>query len=320
MKTALITGISGMDGSHLADLLLTKGYKVFGMERRSSAINNINTKHLEGKITILNGDMTDQNSLLRCLKESNPDEVYNLAAQSFVGESWNTPEQTSNVTGLGVLRILEAIREYNPKIRFYQASSSEMFGRMVENPAKETTPFYPRSPYGVSKLYGHWITKNYRESYDMFACSGILFNHESERRGIEFVTRKISDGVAKIKLGLADSITLGNLDAKRDWGYAPDYVEAMWIMLQQDTPEDYVIATGETHSIREFLEVAFNYVGISDWSSYIKQDPRFMRPAEVDVLRGSYMKAHTELGWQPNTEFTDLVARMVDNDLKLLSK
>jgi len=320
MKTALITGISGMDGSHLADLLLTKGYKVFGMERRSSAINNINTKHLEGKITILNGDMTDQNSLLRCLKESNPDEVYNLAAQSFVGESWNTPEQTSNVTGLGVLRILEAIREYNPKIRFYQASSSEMFGRMVENPARENTPFYPRSPYGVSKLYGHWITKNYRESYDMYACSGILFNHESERRGIEFVTRKISDGVAKIKLGLADNITLGNLDAKRDWGYAPDYVEAMWTMLQQDTPEDYVIATGETHSIRDFLEVAFNHVGISDWTSYIKQDPRFMRPAEVDVLRGSYMKAHTELGWEPKTEFTELVARMVDHDLKLLSR
>tara|TARA_R110000744_G_scaffold33311_2_gene77697 strand:- start:344 stop:1306 length:963 start_codon:yes stop_codon:yes gene_type:complete len=320
MKTALITGISGMDGSHLADLLLTKGYKVFGMERRSSAINNINTKHLEGKITILNGDMTDQNSLLRCLKESNPDEVYNLAAQSFVGESWNTPEQTSNVTGLGVLRILEAIREYNPKIRFYQASSSEMFGRMVENPAGENTPFYPRSPYGVSKLYGHWITKNYRESYDMFACNGILFNHESERRGIEFVTRKISDGVAKIKLGLADTITLGNLDAKRDWGYAPDYVEAMWLMLQQDTPDDYVIATGETHSIREFLDAAFNYVGISDWASSIKQDPRFMRPAEVDVLRGNYMKAHTELGWEPKTEFTELVAMMVDNDLKLLSK
>tara|TARA_R110001592_G_scaffold10504_6_gene54361 strand:- start:7896 stop:8858 length:963 start_codon:yes stop_codon:yes gene_type:complete len=320
MKTALITGISGMDGSHLADLLLTKGYKVFGMERRSSAINNINTKHLEGKITILNGDMTDQNSLLRCLKESNPEEVYNLAAQSFVGESWNTPEQTSNVTGLGVLRMLEAIREFNPKIKFYQASSSEMFGRMVENPAKETTPFYPRSPYGVSKLYGHWITKNYRESYDMFACSGILFNHESERRGIEFVTRKISDGVARIKLGLADHISLGNLDAKRDWGYAPDYVEAMWMMLQQDTPEDYVIATGETHSIRDFLSAAFNHVGISDWTSYIKQDPRFMRPAEVDVLRGDYKKAKDEMEWVPETKFNELVSKMVDNDLNLLSK
>jgi GDPmannose 4,6-dehydratase len=320
MKTALITGISGMDGSHLADLLLTKGYKVFGMERRSSAINNTNTKHLEGKITILNGDMTDQNSLLRCLKESNPEEVYNLAAQSFVGESWNTPEQTSNVTGLGVLRMLEAIREFNPKIKFYQASSSEMFGRMVENPAKETTPFYPRSPYGVSKLYGHWITKNYRESYDMFACSGILFNHESERRGIEFVTRKISDGVARIKLGLADHISLGNLDAKRDWGYAPDYVEAMWMMLQQDTPEDYVIATGETHSIRDFLDAAFNHVGISDWTSYIKQDPRFMRPAEVDVLRGDYKKAKDEMEWVPETKFNELVSKMVDNDLNLLSK
>ena len=317
-KTAFITGINGMDGSHLADLLLTRGYKVYGMERRSSNTNDVNTKHLKDKITILNGDMTDQNSLLRCLKECNPDEVYNLAAQSFVGESWNTPEHTSEVTGLGVLRMLEAIREYNPKIKFYQASSSEMFGRMVENPAKETTPFYPRSPYGVSKLYGHWITKNYRESYDMFACSGILFNHESERRGIEFVTRKISDGVARIKLGLADHITLGNLDAKRDWGYAPDYVEAMWMMLQQETPEDYVIATGETHSIRDFLTEAFNHVGITDWEPYIKQDPRFMRPAEVDVLRGDYTKAKKEMEWIPQTNFSELVKKMVDNDLELL--
>ena len=318
MKTALITGINGMDGSHLADLLLTKNYKVYGVERRSSSKNRINTLHLEGKIIFLQGDLTDQNSLLRCLKESNPDEVYNLAAQSFVGESWNTPEHTSEVTGLGVLRKLEAIREFNPKIKFYQASSSEMFGRMVENPAKETTPFYPRSPYGVSKLYGHWITKNYRESYDMFACSGILFNHESEKRGIEFVTRKISDGVARIKLGLADHISLGNLDAKRDWGYAPDYVEAMWLMLQQETPDDYVIATGDTYSIREFLDIAFNYIGIKDWKSYIKQDPRFMRPAEVDVLRGSFKKAKENLGWTPQTSFTDLVEKMVENDLKLL--
>ena len=318
MKTALITGISGMDGSHLADFLLNKGYKVYGMERRSSYVNNINTKHLEDQVTILTGDMTDQNSLFRCLKESNPDEVYNLAAQSFVGESWNTPEQTSNVTGLGVLRVLEAIREFNPKIKFYQASSSEMFGRMVENPANENTPFYPRSPYGVSKLYGHWITKNYRESYDMYACSGILFNHESERRGIEFVTRKISDGVAKIKLGLADHITLGNLDAERDWGYAPDYVEAMWLMLQQNTPDDYVIATGEKHSIRDFLEASFNYIGINDWESYVKQDARFMRPAEVDVLRGDYTKANKELNWTPKTSFNELVKIMVDNDLKLL--
>ena len=317
MKTVLITGISGMDGSHLADLLLTKGYKVYGMERRSSGSNNINTKHLDSTITILRGDMTDQNSLLRCLKESNPDEVYNLAAQSFVGESWNTPEHTSNVTGLGVLRMLEAIREFNPEIKFYQASSSEMFGRMVENPANENTPFYPRSPYGVAKLYGHWITKNYRESYDMFACSGILFNHESERRGIEFVTRKISDGVARIKLGLADHITLGNLDAKRDWGYAPDYVEAMWMMLQQDTPEDYVIATGETYSIKDFLDIAFEHVGISNWKPYIKQDPRFMRPAEVDVLRGDHTKAKLEMEWIPQTNFKELVIKMVDNDLKL---
>ena len=317
-KRAFITGINGMDGSHLADLLLTKGYKVYGMERRSSNINDINTKHLKDKITILNGDMTDQNSLLRCLKESNPSEVYNLAAQSFVGESWNTPEQTSNVTGLGVLRMLEAIREFNPKIKFYQASSSEMFGRMVENPANEFTPFYPRSPYGVSKLYGHWITKNYRESYDMFACSGILFNHESERRGIEFVTRKISDGVAKIKLGLANHITLGNLEAKRDWGYAPDYVEAMWLMLQQNKAKDYVIATGETHSIRDFLDVAFDHIGIDNWAPYIKQDPKFMRPAEVDVLRGDYAGAQLDMDWKPKTSFKELVKKMVDNDLLLL--
>lgn len=319
MKTAFITGINGMDGSHLADFLLEKKYKVYGMERRSSSKNRINTSHLENKITFLQGDLTDQNSLLRCLKESNPDEVYNLAAQSFVGESWNTPEHTSEVTGLGVLRILEAIREFNPKIKFYQASSSEMFGRMVENPAKETTPFYPRSPYGVAKLYGHWITKNYRESYDMFACSGILFNHESERRGIEFVTRKITDGIARIHLGLEDNITLGNLDAKRDWGYAPDYVEAMWLMLQQKNPDDYVIATGETHSIREFLDIAFDYIGIRNWEPYIKQDPRFMRPAEVDVLRGDFNKSKLNLGWRPKTSFVDLVKIMINNDLKLLN-
>jgi len=318
MKRALITGINGMDGSHLADLLLSKNYTVFGMERRSSSKNRTNTLHLEGKVTFLQGDLTDQNSLLRCLKESNPDEVYNLAAQSFVGESWNTPEHTSEVTALGVLRILEAIREFNPEIKFYQASSSEMFGRMVENPAKETTPFYPRSPYGVSKLYGHWITKNYRESYGMFACSGILFNHESERRGIEFVTRKITDGVAKIKLGLEDHISLGNLDAKRDWGYAKDYVKAMWLMLQQDKPDDYVIATGDTWSIRQFLDAAFKHIGITDWEPYIKQDPRFMRPAEVDVLRGDYTKAKEQLGWEPETPLPLWVGWMVDNDLKLL--
>jgi len=319
-KKALITGINGMDGSHLADFLLEKGYEIYGLERRSSSENRTNIKHLEGKIHLLKGDLTDQNSLLRALKESNPDEVYNLAAQSFVGESWNTPEQTSNVTGLGVLRILEAIREYgHEKIKFYQASSSEMFGRMVENPAKETTPFYPRSPYGVAKLYGHWITKNYRESYNMFACSGILFNHESERRGIEFVTRKISDGVARIHLGLSDYISLGNLEAKRDWGYAPDYVEAMWLMLQQDKADDYVIATGETRSIKEFLDEAFNCIGITDWSSYITQDPRFMRPAEVDVLRGDHSKAKKELGWSPKTSFSNMVKKMVENDITKLS-
>lgn len=319
-KIALITGINGMDGSHLADFLLEKGYTVYGIERRSSSKNRTNTEHLEGKVVFLQGDLTDQNSLLRCLKESNPDEVYNLAAQSFVGESWNTPEHTSEVTGLGVLRILEAIREFNPKIKFYQASSSEMFGRMVQNPANENTPFYPRSPYGVAKLYGHWITKNYRESYNMFACSGILFNHESERRGIEFVTRKISDGVARIKLGLADYITLGNLDAKRDWGYAPDYIEAMWLMLQHSVADDYVIATGNTWTIREFLDIAFKHVGIENWELYVKQDQRYFRPAEVDVLRGDYNKAKIELGWTPKTSFNDLVKIMVDNDINLLSK
>ncbi len=320
MKRALITGINGMDGSHLADLLLEKGYEVYGMERRTSSPNRTNTSHLEGKITFINGDLTDQNSLVRCLKESDPQEIYNLGAQSFVGESWNTPEQTGDVNGLGVLRMLEAIREDGEDRKFYQASTSEMFGRMVENPANENTPFYPRSPYGVAKLYGHWITKNYRESYDMFACSGILFNHESERRGIEFVTRKITDGIAKIHLGLQDKIMLGNLDAKRDWGYAPDYCEAMWLMLQQNKPDDYVIATGETHSIREFLDVAFKYIGITKWDKYVGQDPRFMRPAEVDVLRGDSTKAQTELGWKPKTSFEDLVSKMVSNDIKILEK
>ena len=318
-KRALITGVNGMDGSHLADFLLGKDYEIFGLERRSSVKNRTNTIHLEGKITFITGDLTDQNSLLRALKECDPHEVYNLASQSFVGESWNTPEQTSNVTGLGVLRMLEAIREYGKSIKFYQASSSEMFGRMVENPANEGTPFYPRSPYGVSKLYGHWITKNYRESYGMFNVSGILFNHESERRGIEFVTRKISNGVAKIKLGLSNHLTLGNLEAKRDWGYACDYVEAMWKMLQQETPDDYVIATNKTHSIREFLDIAFSHVGIEDWSGYVKQDPRFMRPAEVDVLRGDFTKAKNNLGWEPKTRFSELVKKMVDHDIALLA-
>lgn len=320
-KRALITGINGMDGSHLADFLLDKGYKVFGVERRSSVKNRTNTNHLEGSVDFINGDLTDQNSLFRCLKISEPHEVYNLAAQSFVGESWNTPEQTSDVTGLGTLRMLEALREYDNSnsIRFYQASSSEMFGRMVENPASETTPFYPRSPYGVSKLYAHWITKNYRESYGMFNCSGILFNHESERRGLEFVTRKITDGVARISLGLSDKIVLGNLEAKRDWGYAPDYVEAMWLMLQSDEPDDFVIATGETHSIREFLDIAFCEIGIRDWSRHVAQDQKFMRPAEVDVLRGNPAKARRQLNWKPKTSFEELVKIMVRADIQRIN-
>ena len=319
MKRALITGINGMDGSFLADFLLERGYEVYGMERRTSSPNRTNTKHLEGKITFVNGDLTDQNSLVRCLKESDPDEVYNLASQSFVGESWNTPEQTGDVTGLGVLRVLEAIREYGKDIKFYQASTSEMFGRMVENPANENTPFYPRSPYGVAKLYGHWITKNYRESYIMFNVSGILFNHESERRGIEFVTRKITDGVARIHLGLQDYITLGNLDSKRDWGYSPDYVESMWLMMQQDKPDDYVIATGKSHSIREFLDIAFNHIGIEYWSNYVLQAKKYMRPAEVAVLCGDSTKARDVLGWKRRTSFEEMVSRMVKNDIKLLS-
>ena len=319
MKRVLITGINGMDGSHLADFLLEKGYEVYGMERRTSSPNRTNTKHLEGKITFVNGDLTDQNSLVRCLRESNPDEVYNLAAQSFVGESWNTPEQTGDVTGLGALRMLEAIREYGKEIRFYQASTSELYGRMIENPANENTPFYPRSPYGVAKLYGHWITKNYRESYDMFNVSGILFNHESERRGVEFVTRKITDGVARIHLGLEDYITLGNLDSKRDWGYSPDYVKSMWMMLQQDEPDDYVIATGVEHSIRDFLDCAFQHIGVTEWSKYVLQDERYMRPAEVAVLCGDSSKARQVIGWEPETSFKQMVSNMVDNDIQLLS-
>jgi len=316
-KRALITGINGMDGSHLADFLLDKGYEVYGMERRSSSKNRTNTSHLEGKINFINGDLSDQNSLFRVIKESDPDEVYNLGSQSFVGESWNTPEQTGDVTGLGVLRMLEAIREYGKPIKFYQASTSEMFGKM-EKFANEDTKFHPRSPYGVAKLYAHWITINYRESYDMFNVSGILFNHESERRGIEFVTRKISDGVAKIHLGLQDKIILGNLDAKRDWGYAPDYVESMWKMLQQEKAEDFVIATGESHSIRDFLDAAFQYIGIVKWDKYVKQDPKYMRPAEVDVLCGDYSKARELLGWKPKTKFHQLVGRMIEKDVSLL--
>jgi GDPmannose 4,6-dehydratase len=320
MKTALVTGINGQDGSYMADFLLDKGYKVYGMERRASVKIRENTKHLENNpnFEFIIGDLSDQNSLLRCLKATKCSEVYNFAAQSFVGESWNTPEQTSDITGLGVLRMLEAIREYGEPIKFYQASSSEMFGRLVENPAKESTPFYPRSPYGVSKLYGHWITKNYRESYGMFNVSGLLFNHESERRGIEFVTRKITDGVARIALGLKDNIALGNLDAGRDWGYAPDYVEAAWMMLQQDQPDDYVIATGETKTIRDFLDAAFKVVNITDWEKHVVMKLEYFRPAEVETLRGDASKAREVLGWKPKTPFDVWVKRMVDMDIKRL--
>ena len=318
MKTALVTGINGQDGSFMADFLLDKGYKVYGMERRASVKNRENTKHLLGNpnFEFIIGDLSDQNSLLRCLKATKCSEVYNFAAQSFVGESWNTPEHTSDITGLGVLRMLEAIREYGEPVKFYQASSSEMFGRMVENPAKETTPFYPRSPYGVAKLYGHWITKNYRESYGMFNVSGILFNHESERRGIEFVTRKITDGVARIALGMQDVIELGNLDAGRDWGYALDYVEAAWMMLQQHTADDYVVATGETKTIRDFLTSAFDVVGITDWNKHVIVNPKFFRPAEVEVLRGDATKARDVLGWEPRTPFHTWVRKMVNNDIQ----
>jgi GDPmannose 4,6-dehydratase len=320
-KRALITGLNGMDGSHLADFLLEKDYEVFGLIRNKAENYLTNAKHLIGKVNIIKGELTDQNSLLRALKESEPHEVYNLAAQSFVGDSWNAPEMTGNTTALGVLRMLEAIRENKSNdIKFYQASSSEMFGKMIENPANENTPFYPRSPYGVAKMYGHWITKNYRESYNMFAVSGILFNHESERRGHEFVTRKISDGVARIHLGLADSLSLGNTKAERDWGYSPDFVEAMWLMLQQDTPDDYVIATGEVNSVEKFLDIAFGEIGITDWTPYVKKDDKFFRPAEVDVLRGNYSKAEKELGWTPKTKFVDLVKKMVHNDIQLLKK
>lgn len=318
-KRALITGIGGMDGSHLAELLLSKDYEVFGIERRKATEDRTNVQHISDKINFLKGDLADQNSLVRSLKESEPHEVYNLAAQSFVEDSWDTPEVIANTTGVGVLRMLEAIREYGNKYtRFYQASSSEMFGKMVENPANENTPFYPRSPYGIAKVFGHWTCKNYRESYGMYNCSGILFNHESERRGKQFVTRKITHGIAKIHLGLADTLALGNLEASRDWGYAPDYVEGMWMMLQQDQPDDYVLATGETRTIRELLDVAFSCVGISDWTQYVVKDEKFYRPAEVDVLRGNYSKANNILGWKPKTTFQEMIRRMVQNDINLL--
>ncbi|MBK8989183.1 MAG: GDP-mannose 4,6-dehydratase [Chloroflexi bacterium] len=317
MPTALITGITGQDGSYLAELLLNKGYTVVGMVRRTSTVNFHRVQHIQDKITLVPGDLGDQISLIHILEEYKPDEVYNLAAQSFVQTSWNQPVFTGDVTGLGVTRVLDAIRIVNPQIRFYQASSSEMFGKVVEVPQRETTPFYPRSPYGVAKVYGHWITINYRESYDLHATSGILFNHESPRRGLEFVTRKITNHVAQIKLGLAHELRLGNLDARRDWGFAGDYVQAMWLMLQQDKPDDYVVATGETHSVEEFLQEAFGYVDL-DWRRYVVQDERFMRPAEVDLLVGDPDKAGRKLGWEPTVTFSELVRMMVKADLDMI--
>lgn len=317
MPTALITGITGQDGSYLAEFLLKQGYDVVGMVRRTSTINFHRLAHIQDQIEIVSGDLLDQISLIHILEEHKPDEVYNLAAQSFVQTSWKQPVFTGEVTALGVTRLLDAIRLVCPHARFYQASSSEMFGKVVEVPQRETTPFYPRSPYGVAKVYGHWITINYRESYDMHATSGILFNHESPRRGIEFVTRKITYHVAKIKLGLTDELRLGNLDSRRDWGYAGDYVEAMWRMLQRDKPSDYVIATGETHSVEDFLDEAFGYVDL-DWRDYVVQDPRFMRPAEVDLLVGDPSKAGAELGWEPRVSFRELVRMMVDADIQLI--
>ncbi|HET7273557.1 MAG TPA: GDP-mannose 4,6-dehydratase [Longimicrobiaceae bacterium] len=315
MKKALITGITGQDGSYLAEFLLEKGYEVFGLVRRSSTVNYERIDEVQDKVELISGDLTDQNSLLTALQQTNPDEIYNLAAQSFVQTSWTQPILTGDVTGLGVTRVLEAVRMFNPKIRFYQASSSEMFGKVQAVPQSEDTPFYPRSPYGVAKVYGHWATVNYRESYDMFAVSGILFNHESPRRGLEFVTRKVTDAAARIKLGLADELRLGNLDAKRDWGFAGDYVQAMWLMLQRESPDDYVIATGETHSVGDLVETAFAHVDL-DWHDYVVQDPRFMRPAEVDLLVGDPTRAKAELGWEPKVRFTELVKMMVDADLE----
>ena len=318
MPTALITGITGQDGSYLAELLLAKGYKIVGMSRRTSTLNFERIAHFQDEISLVQGDLHDQSSLVSILEEYEPDEIYNLAAQSFVPTSWQQAVLTAEVTAVGVLRMLEAIRQTNPKIRFYQASSSEMFGKVVEVPQRESTPFYPRSPYGVAKAYGHWITVNYRESYNLFTVSGILFNHESPRRGFEFVTRKISRGVAAVKLGLADKLCLGNLDAQRDWGYALDYVRAMWMMLQQESPSDYVIGSGETHSVREFCEIAFGFVGL-DYREYVIQDPKFYRPAEVDLLISDPAKAHKELGWSPSVNFRELVEMMVQADLGQLS-
>lgn len=316
-KKALITGITGQDGSYLAEFLLDQGYEVYGMVRRTSTVRYERVEHIQKELHIIQGDMGDLSSLITAVSTIKPDEVYNLAAQSFVPTSWNQPVFTGDITGLGVTRILDAIRTVNPEIRYYQASSSEMFGKVQEVPQKETTPFYPRSPYGVAKVYGHWITVNYRESYDIYACSGILFNHESPRRGMEFVTRKVTYHAAKIKLGMADEIRIGNTDAKRDWGFAGDYVRAMWLMLQQDAPDDYVVATGQTHSVERLLDVAFNCVGLN-WHDYAVQDPLFMRPAEVDLLVGDPSKAKEKLGWEPKVSFEELIAMMVESDLQKL--
>jgi GDPmannose 4,6-dehydratase len=320
MKKAIITGITGQDGSYLADLLLEKGYEVHGMVRRASTETFERISHLVGRITLHQADLLDQLSIIDVLKEVRPDEVYNLGAMSFVPTSWSQPVLTGEFTALGVTRVLEAIRLLDPKgIKFYQASSSEMFGKVLETPQKETTPFYPRSPYGVAKVYGHFITVNYRESYGIFACSGILFNHESPRRGLEFVTHKVTDAAARVKLGLAKELRLGNLDAKRDWGFAGDYVRAMWLMLQQDRPDDYVVATGKTHSVRELVQAAFGCVGL-DWQKYVVVDPKFYRPAEVDLLVGDATKAKKQLGWEPEVDFEGLVRMMVEADLRRLKK
>ena len=317
MPTALITGITGQDGSYLAEFLLEKGYEVVGLVRRTSTVNFQRIQHIQKRLKLVSGDLLDQSSLVAVLQEHRPQEVYNLAAQSFVPTSWNQPVFTGEVTALGVTRLLEAIRQVDPSVRFYQASSSEMFGKVREVPQSENTPFHPRSPYGVAKVYGHWITVNYRESYDLFACSGILFNHESPRRGLEFVTRKVAFGAALVKLGMARDLLLGNLDAKRDWGFAGDYVRAMWLMLQQDHPDDYVVGTGQTHSVRELCQVAFGHLGLN-YEEYVKKDSRFIRPADVDLLVSDPTKACAALGWEPQVSFQDLVVMMVEADLKQL--
>jgi GDPmannose 4,6-dehydratase len=317
-KRALITGITGQDGSYLAELLLERDYEVVGVVRRSSTANLERINHLQDRVTLVPGDLQDETSLLNAVREFRPNEIYNLAAQSFVHSSWSLPVLTGETTALGVTRLLDAVRVVDPEIRFYQASSSEMFGKVIETPQCESTPFYPRSPYGVSKVYGHWITINYRESYNLFATSGILFNHESPRRGLEFVTRKVTDGVARIKHGLQRELRLGNLESTRDWGYAPDYVHAMWLMLQQDRPEDFVVATGETRSIREFCEVAFGAVGL-DWHDHVVVDERFYRPAEVDALVGDAAKAERVLGWRRKVDFKEMVETMVESDMKAVA-